>query len=238
MGMPVILEIIDETASKKDFEEIFEFLTYVDEKFSTYKDTSEISRINRGELEPKEYSDDMKLIFELAEQTKNETDGFFDVGEAGNCDPSGIVKGWAINEAAKKLNKKFKNYYLEIAGDIQVNGRNKNNEKWRIGILNPLTKKELVKIIGLENQGIATSGNYERGTHIYNPKNKNKLVDGIASISVIGPNIYAADRFATAAFAMEKDGINFIEKQNGLEGYMIDNNGIATMTSGWERYVV
>ena len=236
--MPVILEIVDESATKEDFEEIFEFLTYVDEKFSTYKDTSEISRINRGEIDKKDYSDDMKLIFELAEKTKNETNGFFDIGEIGRCDPSGVVKGWAINEAARKLKDKYKNFYLEIAGDIQVSGHNKKNEKWRVGILNPLTKNELVKIIELENEGIATSGNYERGAHIYNPNNNFKSVDGIASISVVGPNIYETDRFATAAFAMEKDGINFIEKQKDLEGYMIDNNGIATMTSGWEKYVV
>jgi len=46
----------------------------------------------------------------------------------------------------------------------------------------------------------------------------------IASISVIGPNVYEADRFATAAFAMGEKGIEFIEKQKKLEGYMIKNN--------------
>jgi thiamine biosynthesis lipoprotein len=55
---------------------------------------------------------------------------------------------------------------------------------------------------------------------------------------VIGPNIYEADRFATAAFAMESAGILFIEELEGFEGYMIDQHGLATYTSGFERYVV
>ena len=54
---------------------------------------------------------------------------------------------------------------------------------------------------------------------------------------MVGPDIYEADRFATAAFAMGPAGINFIEQLPGLEGYMIDPNEIATYTSGFERYV-
>ena len=59
----------------------------------------------------------------------------------------------------------------------------------------------------------------------------------IVSISVIGPNVFEADRFATAAFAMQRKGINFIEKLDGFEAYMIDKNGIATMTSKFEKYI-
>ncbi len=57
------------------------------------------------------------------------------------------------------------------------------------------------------------------------------------SLTVIGPNIYDADRFATAAFAMGRDGIYFIENLEGFEGYMIDKNGMATFTTGFEGYV-
>ena len=58
----------------------------------------------------------------------------------------------------------------------------------------------------------------------------------ILSLTVVGPNIYEADRFATAAFAMQREGINFIENLNGFEGYSIDKNGTATMTSNFEKY--
>ena len=84
---------------------------------------------------------------------------------------------------------------------------------------------------------MATSGTYVRGQHIYNPKNSDQPVTGIVSLTVIGPDIYEADRFATAAFAMGPAGIIFIEQLAGFEGYMIDPNGLATYTSGFERYV-
>jgi thiamine biosynthesis lipoprotein len=85
---------------------------------------------------------------------------------------------------------------------------------------------------------VATSGTYERGKHIYNPKTGKTAESDIASISIIGPNVYEADRFATAAFAMGREGINFIASLLGFEGMMIDNDGVATMTDGFEKYAI
>ena len=84
---------------------------------------------------------------------------------------------------------------------------------------------------------MATSGTYIRGQHIYNPFERSQPITEIVSLTVIGPNVYEADRFATAAFAMGRVCIDFIEQQNGLEGYMIDQDGIATLTSGFEKYL-
>ena len=55
-------------------------------------------------------------------------------------------------------------------------------------------------------------------------------------LTVIGPDILEADRFATAAFAMGRPGIGFIEERPELEGYMVDAGGRATFTSGFEDY--
>ena len=57
------------------------------------------------------------------------------------------------------------------------------------------------------------------------------------SLTVIAPNVLEADRFATAAFAMGFKGIYFLEERSGLEGYLIDNTGLATMTTGFDSYV-
>jgi thiamine biosynthesis lipoprotein len=222
----------------------FDYFTYIDNTFSTYKENSEIMKINRGELKLEDASKDMREIFRLAEQTKNETGGYFDiVNHDGKYDPSGIVKGWAINNAAKLIREdEFENYYVEAGGDIQVNGTNDKGEKWAIGIKNPLNQSENVKVVYLTNEGIATSGTYIRGQHIYNPHDRNERFDDIVSLSVIGLNIYEADRFATAAFAMGRKGIEFIEGMNKegeprtFEGYMVDSKGIATMTSEFEKF--
>lgn len=201
MGMPVLVEIFDKKIKVEDIEAVFDYLREIDQKFSTYKETSEIEKINRGELKEEDFSKDMKHILKLAEQTKRETDGFFDIKKDGKLDPSGIVKGYAIFEGANTLRKKgYKNFYLEIAGDVEIAGL-KEGKKWRVGIQNPFNPQEIVKVIYLTNCGVATSGTYQRGEHIYNPKTGKNTTE-IASISVVGPNVYEADRFATAAFAM------------------------------------
>ncbi len=236
MGMPIIVEIIDSSANESLFEEIFSYFKYVDEKFSTYKDESEIMRINRGEISEKEYSDDMKTVLALSEKTKKETKDYFNIFHNGKYDPSGLVKGWAIYNAANILkNKGIKNFYIDAGGDIEISGRNADGERWKVGIRNPFNTKEIVKIVYLENCGIATSGIYERGEHIYDP-NGGGAIKEVAGLTVIGPNIYEADRFATAAFAMGLTGIDFIEGLEGFEGYMIDKNGTAALTGGFKNY--
>jgi len=86
-------------------------------------------------------------------------------------------------------------------------------------------------------RGVATSGTYIRGQHIYNPYRPEEKIEDIVSITVVGPDIYEADRFATAAFAMGRGGIMFIEELKDFEGYAVDAAGIATMTSGFSALI-
>jgi thiamine biosynthesis lipoprotein len=242
MGMPITVEVVEATVTQDTLDKVFAYFTFVDETFSTYKATSEISKINRGELLPEQYSEEMKTVLALCEQTREDTDGYFDIrsdSQSGEIlDPSGLVKGWAIQHAATMLQEwGFRNFYIDAGGDIQVAGY-KDDRPWRVGIRNPFNRTENVKILALTDRGIATSGTAIRGQHIYNPHNRSVPLLEIVSMTVVGPDIYEADRFATAAFAMGRKGIRFIEKLAGFEGYMVDVHGIATFTSGFERYVI
>jgi thiamine biosynthesis lipoprotein len=62
------------------------------------------------------------------------------------------------------------------------------------------------------------------------------LIDEIVSLTVIGPDVLEADRFATGAFAMGRAGIHFLGRMPGLEGYVVDSVGRATLTSGFGAY--
>jgi thiamine biosynthesis lipoprotein len=238
MGMPITVEIVDSWAGSEDINKIFNYFVYIDEKFSTYKETSEVSQINSKKIPNTNLSQDMKTVLALSAETKKQTNGYFDIFHNGKLDPSGLVKGWAIFNAATILKHSgFKNYFVEAGGDIQVSGKNHKNKAWEVGIRNPFNAKEIVKVLYLNNnEGMATSGNYIRGQHIYNPKNPTEKIIDIVSLSVVGSNVYEADRFATAAFAMGKAGTMFIEQLPGLEAYVIDKQGIATMTSGFEKF--
>lgn len=238
MGMPVTVEIADTEATGELFEHVFAYFEYIDTTFSTYKPASEISRINRGELAIAQASDDMRTIFRLAEQTRAETSGYFDIARNGGYDPSGIVKGWAIDRAADILRDAgCTNFYVDAGGDVQLAGRNAQGQDWRVGIRNPFNVHEIVKVLALTDCGVATSGTSIRGQHIYNPKRPGQPLAEIVSLSVVGPDVYEADRFATAGFAMGRAGIMFIEQLDGFEGYLIDAHGQATCTSGFARYI-
>ncbi len=234
MGMPVTVEIVDGDAAS--LERVFGYFAEVDERFSTYKPHSEISRINRGELASHQYSPAMQEVFALSAQTQKETAGYFSVQlPGGGIDPSGLVKGWAIRNAAKLIEYLgYTHYFLDVGGDIQSGGVDADGKPWTVGIRSPFNRSEIIKVLRPEGRGVATSGTYIRGQHIYNPHNPAQPINDIVSLTVVGPDIYEADRFATAAFAMGKEGILFIEALEGFEGYLIDSSGMATMTSGFE----
>jgi thiamine biosynthesis lipoprotein len=237
--MPITVEIVDRFLNKDIFQELFSYFEHINSVFNTFEKSSEISRINRGEIDKDKWSDEMKEAMDLCEKTKKETEGYFEYKKNGIIDPLGIVKGWAIKNGSDiLLSEGYKNFYIEAGGDIQAHGHNEKDELWKVGIRNPFKLSENVKIVLLGNCGIATSGNYIRGNHIYNPFNPKQPIEDIVSLSVIGKNVCEADRFATAAFAMGKEGIYFIENIPGLEGYMISQNGVATFTSGFENYAL
>lgn len=235
MGMPITIEIVGKNTAQR-FTELFDYFRAVDARYSTYKQDSEISQINNG-LPKTKWSAEMKSVLAMCEQTRQDTKGYFNITHHGKLDPSGLVKGWAIANAADMLRKKkVNNFYIEAGGDIQVSGKDTKRQPWMVGIRNPFNIKEIIKTITVTSEGVATSGVYVRGQHIYNPFRPDAAIDRVRSLTVVGPNIYEADRFATAAFAMGEQGIGFIELIPGLEGYMVTANGMATYTSGFERY--
>ena len=236
MGMPVVVEIVGATHAALD--PIFEHFRRVDAQFSPFKLSSEVSRINRREIAPDAYSALMREILALAEETRLAARGYFNIQNPdGILDPSGLVKGWAIRHAARLARETGHiDYWIEAGGDIQVAGKNAEGDPWRVGIRHPFDEREIVKVLRLSDCGVATSGNYVRGDHIYNPHTGKPAPSGLVSTTVVASDVYEADRFATAAFAMGAEGIAFIESLPGCEGYAIAEDGTATMTSGFAAH--
>lgn len=238
MGTPVTVEIVGGDAAALNT--VFDYFRAVDERFSTYKTTSEVSRINAGAHPHAAYSPDMREVLALSDETKQATEGYFDIyTPQGDLDPSGLVKGWAVHNAAKLIRKNgHEHFWVDAGGDVQTGGSNADGKEWSVGLRNPFQADEIVKVLYPRGHGIATSGTYLRGTHIWNPHERASAASPFVSLTVIGPDIYEADRFATAAFAMGEEGIHFIESLPGFEGYAIDAHGQATMTSGLSAYTV
>lgn len=235
MGTGVSIDIPG--AEEAIFNKVFDRLEQIDDRFSTYKTDSEVSRFKRGEIAEGELSHELKRIVKACKAAEKATNGTFSAWAEGNFDPSGYVKGWAIAEAGKIINKAgFKTFCIGIGGDIlAVSDSDKN---WRIGIQDPANRQSILTTLTVKNMAVATSGTYERGLHILNPKTK-KAADSILSITVVGPDIIDADVLATAAFVQGEFGLNFIGGQaHGYEALMVAKNGKVSMTDGMAAYLL
>jgi len=238
MGMPVTVCIRDEESGEQDVSVVASWFENVNQRFSTYLESSEVSRLNAGVITRNDVSSQLEDVLLLCEQTNVETGGYFDVVRDGRIDPSGLVKGWAIEKASALLSARgFANHFVDVGGDVQAVGLNSYGQPWRVGIRNPFNRDELVKVLAISDQGVATSGTTIRGQHIYNPLQHGLPLTEIVSLTVIGPSIYEADRLATAAFAMGRDGLSFIAERPNLEGYAIAADGMAEYTPGFDHYV-
>lgn len=239
MGMPITVEVADRRVRPRHFRSVFRLFNEIEERFSPFKEASETTLWDQGMLKSSQLSPQMRAVMQLADATKLESGGHFDVYRDGRFNPVGIVKGWAIHKAARLLRQAgFADFYVEAGGDAQVCGRGPEGGPWRVGIRSPFDVTKVIKVLGLSDRGVATSGTYYRGHHVYDPLDPSgRIATEPSSLTVIAASILDADRFATAAFAMGQTGIAFIEGVKGCEGYLVDDQGVATYTSGFKGYV-
>jgi FAD:protein FMN transferase len=212
MGMPIVVAIRG-GGDGAVLEEVFDWMRKVDALFSTYKPDSEISRVRRGELAVSDASDDVQSVLAQCEQVCDETDGYFDAWRCSQdgLDPSGLVKGWAVDGAASILDRAgLRDYAVNAGGDIRTRGR------WSIGIQHPLEPKAVARVVDAVDAAIATSGAYARGDHVRDP-HTGAPAGGILSVTIVGSELARADAYATAAFAMGP--IHAVDWTARLRGY-------------------
>ena len=205
--------VIDKDAIDRVIDSVREFLYFVDEVFSTYKDQSEVSRLRRGEISITDCCADLQEVWGLCLQAKELTDGSFDPWcVEGGFDPSGYVKGWASDRAISILKAAgVEHIQINSAGDLSLAGGVEAGKPWSIGIRHPEDAQTIVKVFDITDGAIATSGTYERGSHIKDPHN-GLIAIGARSATVYGPDGGVADALATALIVAGKDGAYLFQK--------------------------
>jgi thiamine biosynthesis lipoprotein len=217
MGMPIVVDVRDEGVDDGVLERMFDWLRFVDATFSTYKDDSEISRLNRGELALEDAHHVVREVLERCEELREETNGYFDVRAASGdgIDPSGLVKGWSVDRAAELLDEAgLRNYAVNAAGDMRLRGRAVPELYWRVGIQHPIQRQLVAAVVEAGDLAIATSGAYARGDHVLDP-HTGEPPTGVLSVTVVGPDLGTADAYATAAFAMGTRGPHWTARLPG-----------------------
>ena len=197
--------------------------------FSTYRATSEISRINCGELHLLDASPEVIEVIDACTWLEHASNGAFRARRPGDAivDPAGFVKGWAVELAAKCLDRAgLCHWYLAVGGDVQTRGTTDDGSPWRIGIADPndgdpYAVRAMVEVDGL---AVATSGTAARGRHLWDGRT-DAPADSLASMTVVGRHLTWADAFATAAFVMGPDGVDWVTNFAGYRALAITKQG-------------
>jgi FAD:protein FMN transferase len=235
MGMPIVIDLRDEDADDDLVDAAFDAFRDVDARFSTYRDDSEIMRINRGELALADAHPDVRVIAARCEELRAETRGFFDMRATsdGTIDPSGLVKGWSVDRVAAFLaDAGLRDYAVSAGGDVVVRGRALPDDCWRVGIQHPEVEDKLAKVVVGNDLAIATSGTYARGDHVLDPHTRRPPA-GVLSVTITGPELATADAYATAAFAMGLNGPAWTARLRGYEAMTILADGRVLSTPGF-----
>jgi thiamine biosynthesis lipoprotein len=235
MGMPIDVELHDELASDA-VEDVFAWLRAVDARFSPYRADSEVRQIQRGDLAVDDASTDTRRVLARCEQLRLRTGGYFDARAGGRLDPSGLVKGWAVERAARILELAgARNFCLNAGGDVVVRGRPAPDQGWRIGIQHPLSSHGVAAVLESTRLAVATSGAYARGNHILDPHSAT-APRGVLSVTIVGADLGTADAYATAAFAMGERGPDWTLGIAPYEAMTVLTGGRVLLTPGFERH--
>ena len=197
--LDVASTLVEERELLRGVAECRSFFFEVDEVFSTYKSQSQVSRLRRGEMKIEDCTVDLQEVWSNCEYAKAVSDALFDPWcVTGGFDPSGYVKGWAADRAIAILKSVgAENIQINCAGDLSLAGGFENGKPWSIGIRHPDEKDTIVKVFEITDGAIATSGTYERGSHIKDPQT-GLIAIGARSATVYGPDGGLADALATA----------------------------------------
>jgi thiamine biosynthesis lipoprotein len=239
MGFPVSLAVRgrhrDDAAGRDAWAQVLASLHEADRVFSTYRPDSWIRRLERGDVDLADCPPEVAEVLALGERARVESGNAFAVhrlrpdGVVG-LDPSGVVKGWALERAAAALHAlDDTGFCLSGGGDLLCRTAAEDDPPWRVGIEDPHDTRRLLATVPLRSGALATSGTAHRGQHIVDART-GEPPRGVAQVTVIGPSLTWADIDATAAFALGPDAASWLRTRTGRTGLVVGEDGSTVTT--------
>jgi FAD:protein FMN transferase len=241
MGLPVSVLArgagADSAGAADAVDQVFAELHRVDETFSPYRLDSAVSRLARGELRLADCTEEVQEVAARCERARTWTGGLFDpMRPDGSWDPSGLVKGWAVERAARHLTGPGPapdglDWCVNAGGDVLVLAP--SGEPFVIGIQDPADAQAVAAAVPRAGGAVATSGTAARGAHLYDPRTSEAVVTRWLSVTVIGGSLETADVLATAAFVAGDAWAATVATVEGFEALAIASDGSLARTRGW-----
>ncbi|SBN59703.1 Thiamine biosynthesis lipoprotein [Propionibacterium freudenreichii] len=236
MGMPISIHTILEgpatagSATQDAARRCFADLREVDRVFSPFDPRSDIRRIARGELQFADAPPMLAEVKELCDRARDTTGGLFDAEWKGWFDPTGLVKGWAVEKVARRhlepllTDPRVAAVGINAGGDMQLFTHPDSSWIWNVGITDPRVAGEIIATLPVSNGAIATSGTAERGPHIIDPRT-GRPTTGILSATVAADSLTRADLWATTAMIAGFDDLSWLDSASTATGLLVAADG-------------
>lgn len=243
MGLPISIHLRGADITSAPIERcvatIFADLRHADAVFSPYRDDSDLSRWERGELAVADADPTLADVLTLCDEARERTGGWFDPRGlpdprtgAPRYDPCGLVKGWAVERAARHLaDLDGYGWCVNAGGDIVLYAP-ADQPSWRVGIEDPDDPQQVIRVVARTGGAVATSGSAHRGAHILDPYTR-RPATAVRAVTVIGPELMWADVYATAAVARGPAALDWISGLDGYEALLVSAAGVVRATDGW-----
>ncbi len=244
MGTAVTFDVRD-AAGAAGIAEAVRWLHHVDATYSVHRSDSLISALGRGDLTlaaAERLDPDIAEVLLACERLKDESGGAFDAfavpaPNGTTLDPSGFVKGWALDRAAQILDGAgHTDFTVNGGGDIAIRGESAPGEPWRVGIRHPDDRDRLAMVLAVRGPAaVATSATYERGAHIVDPRRGGPTTE-LASVTVVGPDLTWVDAYATTVFVMGLPGLEWVADRPGFDAMAITHDQQVVSTPGFAAW--
>jgi len=124
VDVDIASSVVSEDGLNQGMQQVIDFCTQVDSDFSTYIDTSWVTRLRTNQIEISSSPPSVQEVWQLCLQAKHLTDGAFDPWAVeGGFDPSGLVKGWAADKCADLLlSLGIEHVQVNADGDLSLSG--------------------------------------------------------------------------------------------------------------------
>ena len=238
MGMPISLALRgrhqDDARAQDAWSAVMEDLRWVDRVFSTYREDSFVRRLDRGEVTLAQCPGEVADVLELGRVAEIASGGAFSIWRPG-LDPSGVVKGWAVERAAEHLRRlPDTDFCLSAGGDMVC--RALTGPAWQVGVENPFDPTRLIARVPVSDGAVATSGTAHRGSHLVDARD-GRVPEGVASVTVIGPSLTWADIDATSAYALGERAAAWLSTRVGRMALVVWADGNITRVQGPSRAI-
>lgn len=253
MGLPISIHVRGPqalgTGAAAAVEAAFAALRTDETMFSTWRPDSPVSRIKDGRDRLVDAHPRIRHVAALCELAGHRTGGSFAAWLPGadgrqHFDPTGLVKGWAVEQAFTALLADLRKLgphdaLICAGGDIAVACSRNDTPSWVVAVEDPRDRSQSLRSLELRTGAVATSGTAARGKHIVDPAT-GAAADGLLSATVIGPKLTWADVYATAAFVKGPAALPWIATLSDHAGILVATDGavstIAAMTAQATRW--